>query len=351
MLRPPNTPQRHPSCLAHSLRSPVGDRIVTRANDLSILARSAGIDEVAVRLGATLKRVSRREMAGPCPACGGVDRFSINPEKGVFNCRGSGGGDVIAMVRHCRGLDFSSACEWITRAGDGVARYEARTRSAIAPAFRRPVIASHEVSDPVAIDLWQRARPIVGTLAERYLIEWRGLTGPWPPSLRYLSSTRHPSTGRAFPALVAGLSGANRRVVSVQLTFLEEATGNRIAEKRQARRTFGPMGEAAVRLAPAGNILGLAEGLETAMSAMALSGCPTWATLGKGRFASVALPEAARTIVIFADADDDGGGLRAARAAAAILQREGRVVEIQVPPEGTKDFNDMSRAAAWEVET
>jgi hypothetical protein len=247
------------------------------------------------------------------------------------------------MVRHCLGLDFRGACEWITGERAGAQRYEPRPRRAIAEAPRRPVVASPVDPDPVALDLWQRAQPIACTLAERYLTEWRGLAGPWPPSLRYLPSARHPSLGLPLPALVAGLSGAARRVVSVQLAYLREADGDRLAEKRHARRTFGPMGDAAVRLAPAGEILGLAEGLETAMSAMALTGCPTWATLGKGRFASVAIPDGVRTVHLFADADDGGGGLDAARAAAAVLQAEGRAVEIHLPPEGVKDFNDLVR--------
>lgn len=318
-------------------------RAVMSLDEVSTLARSVDIEEAAARVGATLKRVSSREMAGPCPACGGVDRFSINPAKGVFNCRGSGGGDVIAMVRHCLGLDFRAACEWVTGERAGAHRYESRPRRAIVDAPRRPGVAARVDPDPVALDLWHRAQPIAGTLAERYLVEWRGLAGPWPPSLRYLASARHPHLGHSLPALVAGLSGADRRVVSVQLTYLREADGSRLAEKRHARRTFGRAGDAAVRLAPACEILGLAEGLETAMSAMALSDCPTWAVLGKGRFASVAIPDAVRTVHLFADADDNGGGLAAARAAAALLQSEGRAVEIHLPPDGVKDFNDMTR--------
>ena len=51
------------------------------------------------------------ERCGPCPVCGGDDRFSINTEKQVWNCRGCGkGGDVIDLVRHIDGSDFTAAC-------------------------------------------------------------------------------------------------------------------------------------------------------------------------------------------------------------------------------------------------
>ena len=51
------------------------------------------------------------ERCGPCPVCGGDDRFSINTEKQVWNCRGCGkGGDVIDLARHIDGSDFTAAC-------------------------------------------------------------------------------------------------------------------------------------------------------------------------------------------------------------------------------------------------
>jgi CHC2 zinc finger len=46
------------------------------------------------------------ERVGPCPKCGGTDRFSINTKKQVFNCRQcQTGGDVIKLVRFLDGCD------------------------------------------------------------------------------------------------------------------------------------------------------------------------------------------------------------------------------------------------------
>jgi hypothetical protein len=66
--------------------------------DALTCARAVRIeDEVARR---SIKLHGRIDRCGPCPRCGGTDRFSINIAKQVFNCRGSGGGDVLALVRH-----------------------------------------------------------------------------------------------------------------------------------------------------------------------------------------------------------------------------------------------------------
>ena len=80
-------------------------------------ARAVPIEsEVARRGGLELKR-SGNELIGPCPKCGGDDRFGVNIVKQVFNCRGCGAkGDVIDMVQHLDGVDFTAATT--TLAGD-----------------------------------------------------------------------------------------------------------------------------------------------------------------------------------------------------------------------------------------
>jgi phage/plasmid primase-like uncharacterized protein len=76
-------------------------------------ARQRDIREVAMQVGAVLERQGAAEWVGPCPACGGRDRFAVNTSKRVFNCRGAedGHGDCIALVMHVRGCDFLSAVE------------------------------------------------------------------------------------------------------------------------------------------------------------------------------------------------------------------------------------------------
>jgi hypothetical protein len=53
--------------------------------------RRPDILDTAWRLGlrARLKKTGG-EWTGPCPRCGGRDRFSISPSKGLWNCRGCG---------------------------------------------------------------------------------------------------------------------------------------------------------------------------------------------------------------------------------------------------------------------
>lgn len=56
------------------------------------------------------------DRAGPCPVCGGKDRFSIHTRTDLFNCRkcGRSGSGVIDLVMKMQDAGFVEACEIIT---------------------------------------------------------------------------------------------------------------------------------------------------------------------------------------------------------------------------------------------
>ena len=78
-------------------------------------ARAVPIEHEIGRRGIKLQWQSKTEFVGPCPKCGGDDRFAINTKKQLFNCRGCDvGGDVIQLVEHLDGVDFNTACTRLT---------------------------------------------------------------------------------------------------------------------------------------------------------------------------------------------------------------------------------------------
>jgi putative DNA primase/helicase len=188
-----------------------------------------------------------------------------------------------------------------------------------------------------ALAIWRAARPIAGTLAEQYL-RGRGITIPLPPSLRYHRSLRHKATGLQLPALVAGISGPDRYIAAVQRTFLR-ADGGGKAQVSEPKMTLGSMGRGAVRLAAAGDVLGIAEGIETALSAMQIFGLPVWASLGAERLGKLELPPQVRRVVVFGDIGSEANAYRARDT----YRREGREAGVRFPTIG-KDFNDQLTA-------
>jgi putative DNA primase/helicase len=176
--------------------------------------------------------------------------------------------------------------------------------------------------DPVALEIWQASEAIAETIAQNYL-ERRGIR-LLPPRLRFYQG-----------AMIAGVEQPHRDITAIQKTPLTPD-----GERRDGERwTKGDLGNGAVRLGAAQEIMGLAEGTETALSAMTLTGMSVWASLGAGRLHNVELPPLVRTVHIFADNDDPGR--TAADRTAKAHQALGRHVWIHWPPDGANDFNDF----------
>jgi putative DNA primase/helicase len=213
------------------------------------------------------------------------------------------------------------------------------SRGASGPADRSGV--TPDSSRAAALRLWDSARPIAGTPAERYLAA-RGLRTD-SAELRF-----HPRTPdgprpltRFRPALIAAVRD-DRGVVAVHRTFLDPKAA-RLAPLEQPRRGLGRFGHGAVRLGETGPRLGLAEGIETALSASLLFGVPCWATLGTERFRLVALPPEVRELLLFLD--HDSGGRRAERLAREAFAHIARI-DVHVPERGGEDWNDVLRTSA-----
>ncbi|WP_447953947.1 DUF7146 domain-containing protein [Sphingopyxis chilensis] len=192
-----------------------------------------------------------------------------------------------------------------------------------------------------ALDLWDGALPLAGTPAELYLRRRSIILSP--PALRFHQRT---PLGRgklaAFrPAMLAALHERSR-LVGLQRTFLDPDGPRRARDLGNPRRMLGRPGHGAVVLAPATDTLGLAEGIETALSAILLLDIPVWATLGNERLPHIAIPDTVTRLILLPD-NDRGGRIGAAKAIEAYAM-PGRTIETLWPPHGFNDWNDALRA-------
>ncbi len=194
-----------------------------------------------------------------------------------------------------------------------------------------------------AASLWSTARSIEKSPAEAYLRS-RGLTLPGS-DLRYHART---PLGRGTlavfrPALLAAVRDESG-LVAIHRTFLELDPA-RLAGIPAPRRALGRLRQGAVRLrAPKLGLLGLAEGIETAMAATVLTGIACWAVLGSERFGRIALPPAVKRVILFLD--NDLPGRRAGRFARQFLEAGGIAVEERLPATSGADWNDVLLARA-----
>jgi hypothetical protein len=185
---------------------------------------------------------------------------------------------------------------------------------------------------------------VFGSPVARYLAG-RGLT-PVPTALRYAPSLRRPD-GSYGPAMVARIDGPDSELIGIHRTWLDrEAAGIwRCCHRAMLGRAAG----GAVRLAPAGEVLLVGEGIESTLAAMMASGLPGWAALSTSGLAALILPPVVREVVITADNDANGAGLRAAQTAAARWRTENRRVRTYMSPRAGEDAADLIRAAAIEA--
>jgi len=192
--------------------------------------------------------------------------------------------------------------------------------------------ATAKTTSAHALALWRGARPVAGTPAETYLRE-RGFDEPPPATIRFLPRYRYERQGKSYACMIAAIQAPTREIVAVQLTFLHSG-GRRKADVLETRRTVGPAGEGALRLAAVAEHIGVAEGFETAWAAQLMHELPVWAALGTKRYLKLKFPREVKRVTIFADPDADGllyaDKFRDANPALG--------VEIAMPGAGADDF-------------
>ncbi len=195
-----------------------------------------------------------------------------------------------------------------------------------------------EVANRNALRLWREASILAWSPAARYLSA-RGITIA-SSDLRFHPRMPLGPKGavRFLPALVAAVRN-DAGILALHRTFLD-TDRHSLAAFAQPKRALGSPGSGAVRLAyPHGGRLGLAEGNESALSAMQLFGIPCWATLGNERFGLVTIPESVRELHLFVD--NDAGGLLAEERARQAYACKGRRIVTRRPERPGDDWNDV----------
>ena len=284
------------------------------------------------------------EYVGPCPVCGGTDRFHVGRGRGgaaMVGCRGCIDGQPEDVRHKAFGRVLREA--FPERFQSGAGERTARTPN---PPRKPPESRSEPIPGPDDADWrknarrdWKRTKPLPGNIAETYLTA-RGVGHvAGAPALRFHPALSHPYAPGRFPCLVAGVQDVHGGFLGVQRTYLA-ADGHDKANVEPVRASLGSLAGGAVRLAePEHGRLLVGEGIESTAAAMALFDLPGWAALGTSGLRSIELPPHVIDVVIAADRD--AGGLRAAAALARRLEAQRRNVEIRRPHKG--DFNDVLR--------
>ena len=281
-------------------------------------------------LGIGINPHGAAEQRVDCPRCARSRRdeaLGVNAETGAFHCfrcgyKGRAGGDTTAPRPIVR-IDDPAVAE--------------RKRERLRVACRETVALNHPKAHAVRSYLQARA------LAE--ILKDPPVTLRAHPGLEYWDG--HTRLGK-YPAMVAIFRGASGQPVTLHVTYLRH-DGCAKASVPAPKKILGvPMRGAtrggAIRLyEPRRGVLGIAEGIESALSLHLIAKIPTWASFCADNLERIKLPAGLRELQIGVDLDESGKGRAVAEALVKRVKRwspRTRCAFITPEVEGFGDLND-----------
>lgn len=279
---------------------------------------------------------------GPCPGCGGKDRYRFDDRAGAgsFICSGGGAGavagDGFGLLCHVYGWAPSEALRRVAE----LALPGTRSCCELSP-MPAAVLASVPAKElrrwsAQAQSIWARSLPLRGTPGEAYFLGRVCVLPPEDGDLRFLAPRDHHP-----PTLVARITDAvSAEPLTLHFTPLTDAGRG----KRKLLAGHAKAG-GVVRLWPDEAVtygLGIAEGIETALS-LAHAYQPVWAAVDSGNLARLPVLAGIESLIIAQDGD--AAGQRASTALAKRWHAAGREVAIIASQPG-QDLNDDVREVA-----
>lgn len=270
-----------------------------------------------------------RNKHGPCPICGGKDRFRFDDKegRGTWYCSHCGSGDGFSLLKQINGWDFTRAAKEVDAVMGtvqaGPIRQE-RTSESKVQALRK---------------VWTESRAVTrGDPVWLYLNRRTGIQDV-PADLRFHPGLKH-SDGGAHPCMVAMMRYPSGKAASIHRTYLTEE-GEKAAVSQVKKFMAGhPLQTASVWLSEVRACIGIAEGLETALAASLRFQVPVWAATNAVLLEAWVPPEGVEHVLIAGDNDVSYTGQCAAFALARRLTAKGITADVWVPEGVGTDWAD-----------
>jgi len=284
-----------------------------------------------------------------CPIHNGVNDFRLFKDyqqngSAICSCgKYTDGFSLIQAINHCSLSEvISDVAQFLGINDEGLSTIKVRKTQVIAvsPEVKaKNVIATRKRLNT----LWDKSLSHKDTgfsLATRYL-QSRGLMGShqsnvirFSPFNNYYDTELKKVTG-TYPAMLSQVQDANGAPICIHRTYLS-ADANKADVPMPKKlmqyaedRTFKG---SAIRLFPATSVLGVTEGVETALAVHEATKMPVWACIGNYILEQVSIPDSVELVVIWADKDRSGTGQLSADKLAKRLNDEGFQTIVMLPP-------------------
>ena len=270
----------------------------------------------------------------PCPMCGGKDRarFHDRTSEGNYICGQCGAGDGFTLLQKFHSWTFAQAVHEVDKV------------LGVLPARKPPKLTNQYTANVEDIEnLWRGAKVIQDGDSVAEYLEGRAIpgSGMWPIALRFADRQWHSVSKRYVPCMLALFQAPDGSIGTIHRTYLEDITPNKMFMQRPV-----PVG-GAIRLFQPGYELGIAEGVETALSAAHIFQIPTWATTSERLLREWQPPQGVKRITIFGDNDENCAGHAAAyHLAHRLLLRKRYEVAVLIPEMKGADWNDIIKGDA-----
>lgn len=280
-----------------------------------------------------------RNRHGPCPMCGGKDRYRFDDVdgNGTYFCSKCGSGTGVRLVMGINNVDFRGAVKLI--------------RSVMPKAFEQK--AHEKKKDAKKVDAekmalmkaaWKASVPTSRSDDAGLYLARRGLEIPngvdvlrTHPGLEYRDSDG--KVVGSYPCMIAAIREPSGKPVGIHRTWLYDG---KKAPVEQPKKSFGKStATSAIMLYTAREVLGVAEGIETAIAAHMMFKIPVWSLISASQMERWSWPATVRKLIVFGDADDSFTGQKAAYTLGYRAKSKGLDVEVHIPQHHNVDWNDI----------
>lgn len=281
--------------------------------------------EILPRLGISTTFLQNKH--GPCPLCGGKDRFRWDnkDDNGGYYCGQCGPGSGMTLAQKKNGWDAGETFREIDEIiGNGpiepvVRKCDDGGRERRAAACKKTLTDANDHS-----------------VVENYLHS-RGLSSipmvlRGHPALEYWEDKR--LVGK-YPAMIAPIVGSDGTGQSCHRTYIGD-----VPSRKKIMKPVDGIAGGAIRLFPHTGILGVAEGVETAIAAHEIFEVPVWACISDTVLKGFVIPEDVTHLIVFGDNDMNFAGQKAAYDLGNRAAIAGVATEVKIPDIAGHDWLD-----------
>ncbi|MCK4788895.1 MAG: toprim domain-containing protein [Desulfobacteraceae bacterium] len=277
---------------------------------------------------------------GPCPACSPgdkkSDRFRLDrdsAERGTWFCSQCNpqAGDGISLVQKVMDIDFKEAMAAIAQVVGGCEK--------------NAVPKENRITSEQLRAMFDKAKKITGNDPASKYLESRGLKVFPGNALWYTPECWEVETREKQRAMFGVFQMPDSTAVCIHRTYLsmENDKLDIKSPKKLSPALVGNVSGGAIRLFPlAGKILGIAEGIETAIAAHQDLNIPVWAGVSAQIMEGFVPPDEIDHLVVIADNDRNFAGQKAAYSLAnKVVVQYKKTAEVMVPVKPGDDWLDQ----------